>query len=59
MQLLILLCFVIAETFLDMEEVKKALEEMWEKGTLRRNIAEGMIDDLNDKVINGIVVNAK
>ena len=27
MQLLILLCFVIAETFLDVEEVKKALEE--------------------------------
>ena len=59
MQLLILLCFVIAETFLDVEEVKKALEEMWEKGTLRQNIAEGMIDDLNDQVINGIVVNAK
>ena len=59
MQLLILLCFVIAETFLDVEEVKKALEEMWEKGTLRWNIAEGMIDDLNDQVINGIVVNAK
>ena len=37
--------------------MKQALEEMWEKGTLRQNIAEGMIDDLNDQVVNGIVVN--
>ena len=46
---------VIAEKLFNEEEVKTALEKMWADTRFRQNMLESKIDELDEKLTNGIL----